>query len=222
MSLFKRLSATFVSRVDRMVGEIENHEAIVRAGISEIRDKIAEARVRANRVQSEATRLRNQAEQLATESEQWRSRAADSAAAGNEQNALECLRRSRNCQNRQKHLDSLVASYRESAEALALDINTAEQRLAETQQKLTTMRARHSTVEAINATCADAARQTQLMEDTFDRWEINIGRSELRGAALSSADPITREFEDKEEEQALREELAALMSPQASEEQNNG
>lgn len=45
MSLFKRLSATLVSRIDQVVGEIENHDAVIQVALNDMRKKIAEARV---------------------------------------------------------------------------------------------------------------------------------------------------------------------------------
>ena len=46
MSIFKRLSATLVTSIDRVVGEIENHDAVIQASINDIRKKVAEAKVR--------------------------------------------------------------------------------------------------------------------------------------------------------------------------------
>ena len=36
MSIFKRLSATFGARLDQVVGEIENHDAVIVASLTEI------------------------------------------------------------------------------------------------------------------------------------------------------------------------------------------
>ena len=45
MSIFKRLTATFSSRVDQMVSQIENHDAVVEVAIKESRQATAKAKV---------------------------------------------------------------------------------------------------------------------------------------------------------------------------------
>ena len=50
MSIFKRLSATVVSSLDRVVGEIENNDAVIQASLTELRKKIAAAKVRLSHV----------------------------------------------------------------------------------------------------------------------------------------------------------------------------
>ena len=46
MSIIKRLSATLVSNIDRVVGEIENNDAVIQASLTELRRKVATAKVR--------------------------------------------------------------------------------------------------------------------------------------------------------------------------------
>jgi len=50
MSIFKRLSATLISRVDQVVGNIDNHDGGVQAPLTDMRNnmrkKVAEAKVR--------------------------------------------------------------------------------------------------------------------------------------------------------------------------------
>ena len=47
------------------------------------------------------------------------------------------------------------------------------------------------------------------IDDTFDRWEINLGETEvLMGPAVK--DPLEAEFLQEEDDAALRAELAAL------------
>ena len=49
------------------------------------------------------------------------------------------------------------------------------------------------------------------IEETFDRWEINLGETEILMGASSSADPLDTEFLAEEDTEALRAELAELL-----------
>ena len=57
MSVFKRLSATLFSHVDRAVSEIENHDAIIEAAIRDQQRALAKAKVRLNRLRAEGRKL---------------------------------------------------------------------------------------------------------------------------------------------------------------------
>ena len=79
MSLFKRLSATLVSRIDQVVGEIENHDAVIQAALHDVRRKVAEARVRLTQVQRESERLQERIDEQQQHAEHWRERARETA-----------------------------------------------------------------------------------------------------------------------------------------------
>ena len=52
----------------------------------------------------------------------------------------------------------------------------------------------------------------QQVEDSFDRWEVKILQEEMMGESDDLLDPLDREFTHSENEQALRDELAALQT----------
>jgi phage shock protein A len=209
MSIFKRLSATLVSSIDQVVGEIENHDAVVQASLQDMRKQIAEARVRLSRVHQEQASLQEQIQEQQDGAQRWRERAL-ACSRSDEGKALECLNRSRHCQQRAEKLEQVLAGYESTAEKLAVDIETSEQRLAQNKQKLTLMRARQSTSSALNATGEGGPDACQLMDDTFDRWEINISQAEMIANSHALVDPLEREFTTREQQEELRRELAAL------------
>ena len=86
-----------------------------------------------------------------------------------------------------------------------------EERLAEIAQKHTLMRARQSTAEALHAANLAGDDSLHQMEDSFDRWEVKILEEEMVVDSDDMLDPLDREFSNAENEQALRDELAALM-----------
>jgi phage shock protein A len=211
MSIFKRLSATLISRVDQVVGEIENHDAVAQAALNDMRKKVAEAKVRLNQVHREETRLQKQIQEHQENVERWRKRAIESAEQ-DEAKALECVSRRRHCQSQVDRLQQTLQQYQQTSEKLSTDIAATEQRLAEVKQKLTLMRARQSTSSALKASSEIENDAAQLLEDTFDRWEININQAEMVIDEHPVIDPVEREFVMREQQEELRDELASLLN----------
>ncbi|MCP3908449.1 MAG: hypothetical protein GY712_10590, partial [Oceanicoccus sp.] len=46
MSTLKRLSATLFTRIDHMVSQVENHDAVIESAVRDVRQTAARARVR--------------------------------------------------------------------------------------------------------------------------------------------------------------------------------
>lgn len=210
MSLFKRLSATLVSRIDQVVGEIENHDAVIQAALNDMRRKIAEARVRLAQVQRETERLQREADTQRQTAQRWRERAVE-AAAGDEARALECVRRAKQCERQAGRLSEAVLQYQQTSERLMQDIEASEQRLRELKQRHTLMRARQSTGSALSATHETEHDVLRQLDDSFDRWEIRIGQLEMAVEHPDPVDPLERDFLSREHEAELRDELARLL-----------
>ena len=210
MSIFKRLSATLVSRVDQVVGEIENHDAVIQATLNDMRKKVAEAKVRLGQVHREKERLQQQGQELQENSQLWRQRAIDCSDT-DEDKALECVSRSRFCEQKEAKLQQTVDQYTQTAEKLGRDIESSEQRLEEMKQKLTSMRARQSTNSAITATSGMSHDVESQLDETFDRWEINISQAEMIVDQHEPTDSLERDFQMKEKEEDLRKELSMLL-----------
>lgn len=211
MSIIKRLSATVAARIDQVVGEIENHDAVAQATINDMRKKVAEAKVRLGQLRREEERVKRQIHEQQENSERWRQRAVE-VAATDESKALECVSRRRHCQQQVARLEQGLTQYQQGADKLAHDINTAEQHLAEVKQKLALMRARESTSSALQVASGSNVDVSQLLEDTFDRWEVNITQAEMAIDTGPLVDPVEHEFLKAEEEETLREELAAMLA----------
>ncbi len=211
MSIFKRLSATVASRIDQVVGEIENHDAVAQATVNDMRKKVAEAKVRLGQLRREQDRVNKQMLEQQQNAERWRKRAIE-VAATDENKALECVNRRRHCQQQVARLEQSVTQYQQGADKLTSDISTAEQRLAEVQQKVALMRARQSTSSALHATSDSNVDVTRFLEDTFDRWEINLTQAEMTIDTSPLADPMEHAFIKAEEQETLRNELAAMLA----------
>lgn len=211
MSIFKRLSATLISRVDQVVGEIENHDAVIQVTLNDMRKKVAEAKVRLGQVHREKARLQQQCQELRENAQRWRQRAVECADA-DEKKALECVSRSRFCEQKEAKIRQAMDQFSQTADRLGQDIEASEQRLTEMKQKLTLMRARQSTNSAINATSEMNQNVENQLDEAFDRWEINISQAEMLTDHNEPIDTLDRDFQIKEKEEDLRKELDILLA----------
>jgi phage shock protein A len=79
-------------------------------------------------------------------------------------------------------------------------------------QKHALMRARQSGAQALNSSSYVRDELIKQAEDSFERWEIAITENELALDCHEMPDSLEYEYAKLESEEALREELAALMA----------
>ncbi len=211
MSIFKRLSATLVSRLDQVVGGIENHDAVIQVTLIDMCQKVAEAKVRLAQVHSEAQQLEQQIKEQKENAALWRKRAIECATT-DETKALECVARKRIYDEKSNNLEIMLARYAQAAVKLAQDIETSEQRLSGMKQKLTLMRARQSTSKALGATNETNHYADIMLDESFNRWEISIGQSEMATDIGDNCDNLERDFLSQEQHEALQKELSMLLA----------
>ncbi len=213
MSILKRLSTTLISRIDRVVTEIENHDAVIRASLDEMSNKMAKAKIALNQACRERDRLKTEIEKQQDNTHRWQARAIR-CATSDEPRALECLHRSHISRDRAAALQKSLDDYARSIEKMTSNIESGEQRLTEMKQKLTLMRARQATSK-INATpCLPGSDVESILEDTFNRWEMHIGHDEipLDCTDTNTVDALEHEFIIQEHQNDLRNELASLLT----------
>ncbi len=215
MSIVKRLSTTVFSRVDQLVRDIENHDAIVEASIKDVRRASAQAKVRLARVQADGRRLRERLENLRAGEHKWTERARRSAE-GDRDTALECVRRRRECEQQAARLESSIAEHEAMELRLADQVAQLERRVGEISEQRHLMRTRQSTAEAMRALrtmdCSDID-----VDDTFERWNVSITEAELETGSADTMVPVDRlekRFLDDETRAELESELDALCPPE--------
>lgn len=209
MSIFKRLSATLFSRVDSVVSEIENHDAIIEASIRDNKHALAKAKVRFNRLQADGRRLQQRLEELQAAEAQWERRAKDQAE-HDEQTALQCLQRRRECRKRAAQVENMLAEHRQAESRLAGELETMEGRIREINQQRSLLRTRQSTADAMRTFKAIEDCSYIDIEDTFEKWEVRVTEAELASGELEAVDDLERRFIDAEELVGLQAELKDL------------
>jgi phage shock protein A len=211
MSIFKRLTATFTSRVDQMVGQIENHDAVVEVAIKESRQATAKAKVRLARVQRDGEVLRSKITQLHNDEALWANRARE-VAHKDQDRALECVRRRKICQKQLEQYAQALQKHEILEQRLAKDIHSAEHKLAEMSQQRNLMRTRQSAAEALNSISGVDESVALDVADAFERWEVKVTESELEVGSIDSMDLLEREFMQAEDKHALQAELEELLA----------
>lgn len=208
MSILKRLSTSVLSRVDRLVCDIEDHDAIVESALKDVRRNSAHAKVRLARVQADGKCLGERLEKLRDSERLWRERAVRSAGADREA-ALECTRRGRECGANAKRVESAITEHAAMETRLAKQVAKLDRRVEKVQEQRNLMRSRQSTAEALR-TLQSIDYGGLNVEDTFERWEVTIAEAEQEIG--SPTDPMTMDhleqrFIDQETRADLENEL---------------
>ncbi|ANG64508.1 hypothetical protein A8C75_19905 [Marinobacterium aestuarii] len=214
MSLIKRLSTTFMARLDGIVGEIEDHEAVVQTSIDEMRHKVAQARARLNQMQREEAQLQSRIAALHEDEQLWAER-AKSCASTDPTRALACIERRQQCRSQAEHLAQGLISYRQSAARLSRDVTDSETRLHSLNNRHSIMRARQSGTAARVATAPDSESSLRDLETSFERWDVRLSEQELRMGDISLEDNLDQAFSRDEQDARLRAELNALLQEDA-------
>ena len=211
MSLFRRISTSISSTVDRAVSKVENHDAIINSALRDTQQAAARSRVRLARVRKDGESLKTRRGELQLAVSRWTDR-AKSIAADDESKALECLRRRKDCEKQLLNVADSIEKHDELEERISEQVKKIEERVNEVAQQRNMMRSRQSVAEAMRTINNIEGVSHGEIEDTFDRWEINLGESEILMGAVSNTDPLESAFLAEEDTAELRAELDELLN----------
>jgi phage shock protein A len=210
MSIFRRITTTVTSSVDKAVSKVENHDAIINAALRDTQQAAARARVRLERVRKDGNQLKNRRNELEVAVTRWTDRARRIGTT-DEAKALECLRRRKDCETQLRNLRDSIDKHDELETRIAEQVKKIQARVHEVSQQRNMMRSRQSVAEAMRAVHNVEGVSYGEIEDTFDRWEINLGETEILVDASTASDPLDTEFLSKEDTAELRAELDDLL-----------
>lgn len=209
MNIFKRWTASVSSRVDWMVSQVENQEALVNSALKEARQSAARAKVQLGRVRRDGEVLRSKHRETEQAVIVWRERAVK-ANATDEAKALECLRRSKRAEQQQEQVRRRLDEHEQIEQQLAKDVNSMEEQLAALVEKRNLMRTRQSRAEAVQSIQGGSESLATDLDDIFERWETRVTEKEIAGACSVTTDSFEESFATSEEDDSLRAELAQL------------
>ena len=141
----------------------------------------------------------------------WTDR-AKSIAASDETKALECLRRRKDCEAQLHNLCDSIEKHDELEAKIADQVKKIEERVGEVAQQRNMMRSRQSVAEAMRTINNVEGVSYGEIEDTFDRWEINLGETEILTGAGTRTDALDSAFLAEEDTAELRAELSELLN----------
>lgn len=217
MSLFKRISTTLFARIDQFVGDIENHEAVIKAAMTDMKKHIVSAKLNVQKLTEEEQAAKGKIQQLEESTVLWRQRAIE-CGKQDEDKALECLTRSHQCHRKIEATRKGITQLRQSIQSLSNDIQTSEDRLNDTRQKLALLKARNSTSQALKATADTPESLNTFLETSLLQWEEKIAETEFFVNPDQTTDALENEFLDQENLVALKLELAELLQKEVSDE----
>lgn len=220
MSLLKRLSITLFSRLDDVVADIENHDALIEAAIKEQSKKIAAAKVQLTHLNRRQNKIQQQSDQLQLDHQRWQSRAIKEATQ-NDARAMECLQRRNEAQSQIEQLELSRQEYQLAAEKLAKDIKRSENELREVQQKRELLHARQSSAAVLKNIDSTSESNLKQMEKTFERWEANLCESEIFHDSDPLVDSLEQSYLNEEKQIELKKELEQIKSGQKRQEHHN-
>jgi len=215
MSLIQRISTSIHASIERLVDLMENHEAVVDLALDESRKALARGKSQLGRVQRESERLRRRIEALEAEEIRWTERAR-ATAGGDEQTALQCVQRRRDCRQQIDEIRGVFVEHSATEERLAAELRASEDRLQAVTRQRNRLRTRQSAAEVNRALGGIAERFPPNLEETFERWEARVLEDELAGDRTVQADPLEERFSKQESDAELRAELSAILMEQGA------
>ncbi|MGH1427325.1 MAG: PspA/IM30 family protein [Arenicella sp.] len=223
MRLFRRISSTVLASVDKVITEVENHDAVVESMLKELKTASAECKVRLNRVMQDGKKMQEDLDKL-TETEQlWTERASQLANDTDQESqnkALACLERRQKCRVQQKLLNERLAQHAIIQTQLKEQLLTIDNRFAEINDKRHLLQSQQAVAEANRVVSAATGAHSSDIDATLDRWEVSIAKMDvhashsmqLGGAPHENIDELAQEFETNEANAALLAELKELQS----------
>jgi len=224
MNFISRLSATLLSGVDKTVSQIENHDAVVEASLKESQRAAAKARVRLQRVKRDGESLIQRQEALAQKIKHWSERAKANHIT-DRQLALQCIARRKQCVSDEQDIRAALKRHAELEQQMVDTITKIEKRVTDMSRQRNQMRSRQSAAEALRVINRIEGNSGNGIDDTFERWDITISETEISAGVssmLMESDALDAQFNAAEDQQALEDELNALIADDQKHDRGDG
>jgi phage shock protein A len=210
MRAFHRLKQTLSVRIEALLDQVENQEALVVATIREVEQGAARVRAHKKGCERRIHALGEKGDEYERQIALWRDRARRFK--DDREKALECVRRMRAASQAK---DDARAEL-ERQEALLRHISEDEQAIDD---KLTELRRRRAALSSREARAGAEAGVEGLadIDAVFDRWEARLeGREAISESRTVGADSFAAKLTREEETMALNAELDQLLNEEQS------
>jgi len=207
MNLIKRLTTSISASLDTAVNQMENHDAIVDAGIKQTRKAVARTRARVNALRQQQTVYERQQKEAKEQHALWTER-AKSLAVSDQDKALQCVSRRNQFSAEVKRLANSAEQQKELIRDVDNNLQKLHSKLDDMVHKHSLMRSRQ-TVADVNRVVAHVG-QNQNLNDTFERWESTVLEHELAISDVCTHDPLEFQLSEQENDIKLLAQLAEL------------
>jgi len=211
MNSLRRLTASILSSFEGVVGQLENHEALVTTAIREAEQAAGRAKAQLARVQKDGIAMRKRIEELQEQATLWEDR-AKRVATQDEAKALECVRRRQRYLAQASKIEEQAVAHVKLERQLGADLSIVQEKLGTLRQQRNIMRTRESRAEALRVVHSIDSSTIGEIDDIFDRWEARISACEqhVDSSSPNETDELSVEFTSKEEEGDLKAILHSL------------
>ncbi|MCI5064755.1 PspA/IM30 family protein [bacterium] len=210
MNRLRIFATRITAHFDWLVRQVENHEALVSSTLDEMSRHAANAKVQRKRVQRDGRALRERLVELQKTVALWEDRAR-TAKSSDEQKALACLQRKKRAEKECEQVEAHLLEHARMEEQLKHSLETIEEKLAHLRRERNIMRSRESSARALASFPKGESEMVADLSEIFERWDTRVTSYEMRGESYcQDIDELEESFSQEEEQQALREELAAL------------
>lgn len=210
MTITRRIITTFSSRLDKLIGELENHDALIKATINEQKKKLSTAKVQLAHIKSNESETRKQIAQLHRNETLWADRAVKEAEVNTEK-AMLCMQKRKFVHEQICRLQNVVAEYEQTIQKMTAEIDYCEKSLKCMIQKHELMRARQSSVDAVQVINAAGNNNLEQLQECFDRWQVRLMHGEMDMVISDDQDPLEKAYLDSENIEILKTELQELI-----------
>ncbi len=206
LARIKRWTSGVVTGIDRLIVQVENHEALVASALSGLEDSIASAETELARVGSAGHALRERHAEACQVARGIRDNAKREP---NQARALDFLRAYKRAHCRELELAQRITEHERVECRLERDLLALKGKLAELCAQRDAIEARRARADAFDvAWSGDAAAQ---LATTLERWEKNVAEREIKSGCLTpELAALLDELSTGEDEAALALELRRL------------
>ncbi len=209
MNSFKRLFVSIKGQIDHVADEFENHEALAGAAIQDLQEIARKTRLHLHRVGKMSESYRQQLQQQEEQARLWSERAIK-IRSQDEQKALQCVRRLRQAQRQISTLEQQLEESMVQENKIRSDLNAIQEQLLVLKNKKEILAARQNRASVQEALLDKRGNSLQEVQTIFDRWEGSVVGSEYDVPEPIDSDSFADEFEQEEDEIALKTMLDEL------------
>lgn len=212
MKTIKRFMFGVSAKMEELVGQMENHEAVAASMIAEAQRSAAAARIQLGRVRADRDRLHTRLGQLTQSEKQWKVRARKMATE-NEDGAIECVRRIKQVRKDIEQTTRDAAEVDEVERKLRKVLAEIEDKIRLLRRKKHALRCRQSCAEAVEVVSCDGLGRADEIDELLTRWETSVVEKEIRFDIdhHHDVDEFARTFENEEQRDELKQMLDEII-----------